>query len=122
VQWLTQTRAPDRGRDLSLDRVLGDSAGTVRNERVIVQAKHWLKRSVGPTEVANAVYVIKLWPPPAWRGLIIATSGRFSDGAIAWAEQHNSSGAAPFIELWPDSRLESLLAQRPYLAAAHGLR
>jgi hypothetical protein len=40
VQWLMQTRAPDRGRDLSLDRVLRDGTGGVRNERVIVQAKH----------------------------------------------------------------------------------
>ncbi len=122
VQWLMHTRAPDRGRDLSLDRVLRDSTGSVRNERVIVQAKHWLKRPVGPTEVANTVTATKLWPPPVVRGLIVATSGRFSADAITWTEQHNNVGAAPFIELWPDSRLESLLAQRPHLAAAHGLR
>jgi len=42
--------------------------------------------------------------------------------AVAWAEQHNNGGAAPFIELWPESKLETLLAQKPYLAAAHGLR
>lgn len=36
VQWLMHTRAPDRGRDISMDRVLRDSAGGVRNERVIV--------------------------------------------------------------------------------------
>jgi hypothetical protein len=42
VQWLMQTRAPDRGRDISFDRVLRDSTGSVRSERVIVQAKHWL--------------------------------------------------------------------------------
>jgi hypothetical protein len=46
MQWLMQTRAPDRGRDLSLERVLPTSTGEVRTERVIVQAKHWLKRSV----------------------------------------------------------------------------
>lgn len=40
VQWLMQTRAPDRGRDLSIDRVLSDATGGVRRERVIVQAKH----------------------------------------------------------------------------------
>jgi hypothetical protein len=65
---------------------------------------------------------IKLWEPPVVRGLIIATSGRFTADAVTWAERHNDSGAAPFIELWANSRLETLLAQKPYLAAAHGLR
>jgi hypothetical protein len=54
--------------------------------------------------------------------LIIATSGRFSADAVTWIEQHNNAGATPFIEMWPDSTLETLLAQKPYLAAAHGLR
>lgn len=122
VQWLMNTRAPDRGRDLSLDRVLQDSTGGVRHERVIVQAKHWQKRSVGPVEVAGTLAVIKLWQPPVVRGLIIATSGRFSADAVAAAEQHNNSGDSPLIELWPESKLETLLAQKPHLAAAHGLR
>ncbi|HEV8557025.1 MAG TPA: restriction endonuclease [Actinophytocola sp.] len=122
VQWLMQTRAPDRGRDLSLDRVLRDSTGGVRNERVIVQAKHWLKRSVGLTEVADTLAAVKLWEPPLIRGLIIATTGRFTADAVSWTEKHNDTGSAPHIELWPDSRLETLLAQKPHLAAGHGLR
>ena len=117
-----QTRAPDRGRDLSFDRTLPDGTGGIRGERVILQAKHWLTRSVGPTEVARTLASIKLWQPPVVRGLIIATSGRFSADAVAWAEQHNNGGESPFIELWPESKLETLLAQKPYLAAAHGLR
>jgi Restriction endonuclease len=121
VQWLMHTRAPDRGRDLSLDRVLQDSTGTSRSERVIVQAKHWLSKSVGPADVSNTVAVIKLWEPVI-RGLIIATSGRFTADAVSWAERHNDTGAVPLIELWPDSRLETLLAQKPHLAAAFGLR
>jgi Restriction endonuclease len=122
VQWLMQTRAPDRGRDLSLDRELKDGTGTVRSERVIVQAKHWLSRSVRPAEISDTVAVVKLWQPPVVRGLIIATSGRFTADAVAWAEQHNNEGNNPLIELWPESRLETLLAQKPHLAAAHGLR
>jgi hypothetical protein len=122
VQWLMQTRAPDRGRDLSLDRVITDSTGSTRSERVIVQAKHWLSKSVGSADVAATVAAIKLWEPPVIRGLVIATSGRFTADAVAWAERHNNSGAVPLIELWPDSKLETLLAQKPYLAAAHGLR
>ena len=122
VQWLMQTRAPDRGRDLSMDRILHESTGAVRTERVILQAKHWQSKSVGPADIANTVAAIKLWEPPVIRGLIIATSGRFSADAVAWTEKHNNSGVAPLIDLWPDSKLETLMAQKPHLAAAHGLR
>jgi hypothetical protein len=122
VQWLMQTRAADRGRDLSLDRVLRDSTGGVRNERVMVQAKHWLKRSVGPKDLADTMAEIELWEPPVIHGLIVATSGRFSADAVALAEKHNNSGSLPFVELWAENKLEMLLAQKPYLAAAHGLR
>ena len=108
VQWLMQTRAPDRGRDLSLERVLQDGTGGVRTERIIVQAKHWLKRSVAPAEIAATLAGVKLWQPPVVRGLVIATSGRFSADAVKWAEQHNDTGAAPFIELWPESKLEGV--------------
>jgi hypothetical protein len=122
VQWLMRVRAADRGRDLSLDRTIRDGTGSVRTERVIVQAKHWLRKSVGPGEIADTVAAVKLWQPPVVRGLIIATSGRFSADAVAWAEKHNDNGQAPYIELWPESRLETLLSQKPHLAAAHGLR
>ncbi len=33
------------------------------------------------------------------RGLIVATSGRFSADAVAWAERNNNAGGLPFIEL-----------------------
>ncbi|MFF4323284.1 restriction endonuclease [Streptomyces sp. NPDC001568] len=122
VQWLMQTRAPDRGRDLSLDRVLKDGSGGVRTERVIVQAKHWRSRSVNAAAVVETATAGKLWSPPLVRGIVVATSGRFSADAVAWAERHNAEGTAPYIDLWPESRLETLLAQRPHIAAAHGLR
>lgn len=122
VQWLTKTRAPDRGRDLSMERVLRDSTGGVRTERVIVQAKHWLSRSVGHTDLAETVASVSLWEPPVVRVLIMVTSGRFTIDAIAWTDKHNDTGVRPFIELWPESRLETLLAQKPHLAAAHHLR
>lgn len=122
VQWLSHTRAADRGRDLSMDRSLDDGTGGTRSERVIVQAKHWLSKSVNAPAVAETVASAKLWDPPVVRALIIATSGRFSSDAVMWAEKHNNSGTAPIIDLWPDSRLEALLAQKPHIAAAHGLR
>jgi len=89
---------------------------------VIVQAKHWSKRSVSPADLVSTLAGVTLWQPPVVRGLIIATSGRFTADAVTWVDQHNGAGAAPLIEMWPDSALETLLAQRPYLAAAHGLR
>lgn len=122
VTWLMATRAPDRGRDLALERVLHDGTGATRRERVIVQAKHWLTKSVNVSAVADTVANMTLWTPPAVNGLIIATSGRFSADAVDWIERHNATGNAPLIEMWPESRLESLLSQRPGLSAAYGLR
>ncbi|NLU63565.1 restriction endonuclease [Rhodococcus sp. HNM0563] len=122
VTWLTRTRAPDRGRDLALDRVLRDGTGGVRHERVIVPAKHWLSKSVGMAENTANVAAVRLWQPPVVRGLLIVTSGRFSSDAVAWVDRLNESAVAPHIDLWPEGRLETLLAQRPHLVAAHGLR
>lgn len=122
VQWLQRTRAADRGRDLSCERVTQTGAGGTRTERVIVQAKHWLSKSVGAAEVGSNVTNMALIPPPVVRILVFATSGAFSGDAIDWVERHNERATAPFIELWPHSHLEMLLAQRPGLVAAHGLR
>lgn len=122
VQWLTNTHAPDRSRDLSFDRLLHDETGGTRIERVIVQAKHWQSKSVNISDLSSAVAAMKLWEPPAVQSLIVATSSRFTSDAVSWTERHNQGGAAPYVELWPDNRLESLLAQKPHIAAGHGLR
>ncbi|BBZ52359.1 restriction endonuclease [Mycobacterium heidelbergense] len=122
VEWLMKTRAPDRGRDLSAERVIKDDGGTTRIERVIVQAKHWSTKSVSPTDITNTLSTLSLWEPPAIRALILATSGRFTTDAVAVAEKHNRDGKMPFIELWPDSRLETLLSERPELTAGYRLR
>lgn len=122
VEWLMKTNAPDRGRDISLQRVVPDAAGTIRTDRVIVQAKHYTSKSVGPADVHGALASLELWEPPVIRSLIIATSSRFSSDAVSLAEKHNDLGKRPHIDLWPDSRLEMLLAQRPKLAITYGLR
>lgn len=122
VQWLMKTRAPDRGRDLSLERVIRDASGLVRTERVIVQAKHLTSRSVGPIDMQESLARLSLWEPPVVRALIIATSSRFTSDAIGVMEKHNNDGKTPLIELWPNSQLESLLARRPDLVEAHSLR
>jgi hypothetical protein len=122
VEWLTKTRAPDRGRDLSLERVIADSGGTTRTERVIVQAKHWTTKSVAPADIVTTLAALPLWEPPVIRAPIIATSGRFTADAVGVVEKHNTDGKLPLIEMWPDNRLEVLLARRPDLVAPHGLR
>jgi hypothetical protein len=121
-RWLTRTNAPDRGRDLSVDRVVVDSLGDVNRQRVIVQCKHWLSRSIAPSQVAETVTLVRLWEPPPVDVLILATSGRFSADGVSWIEKHNGARERPSIELWADTRLESLLAQRPHLVTEFGLR
>ncbi|MFF5688591.1 restriction endonuclease [Streptomyces albidoflavus] len=122
IEWLMQTRAPDRGRDLSMERVLHDGSGGVRTERVIVQAKHWLSRSVPANSVMETIVAGKQWNSSRVNTVIVITSGRFTSDAVSLAEGHNADGIPPHVELWAESRLEMLLAQRPHIAAAHGLK
>ncbi|CAM4361199.1 restriction endonuclease [Nocardia ninae] len=120
--WLMKTNAPDRGRDISVERVSQDSLSGTKNQRVIIQAKHWQSKSVGPHDVAEAMNLMKLWEPPLVNILIVATSGRFTTDAVAWIEKHNIDGGRPHIDMWPDSHLELILAQRPHLVAGFELR
>lgn len=122
VEWLMKTNAADRGRDISLERIIQDASGSTRTERVIVQAKHFTSRSVGPIDVQDSLSRISLWEPPVIRFLIIATSGRFTADAVSLVERHNELGKRPQIEMWPDSRMEVLLSQQPTLAITNGLR
>lgn len=121
-EWLMRTNAPDRGRDLSATRVITDALSDTRRERMIIQCKHWLSRSVGSAEAIVAKEQTSLWTDPRVDVLIIATSGRFSSDAVQWIERHNATGALPRIEMWPESRLERLLAARPALIAEFDLR
>ncbi len=121
-EWLMQTPAPDRGRDLSVTRItVDDLAGTFR-QRVIIQCKHWQTRSVSIVDASAAKDQMTLWTDPRVNLLVIATSGRFTADAVTWIERHNSSGGSPRIEMWPESHLERLLAARPALIAEFKLR
>lgn len=121
-QWLMRTNAPDRGRDISAELVVRNSLSLTQNKRVIVQAKHWQRRSVGLDELPVLLAQMKLWEPPVVHVLVIATSGRFTTDAVDWIEKHNHAGERPEIHMWPDSQLERLLAERPHLIAEFGLR
>ena len=63
-----------------------------------------------------------LWEPPRVDVLVIATTGRFSSNAVSMIEKHNNADRALRIEMWPESHLERLLAQRPSVIADFGLR
>lgn len=121
-QWLQKTHAPDRGRDLSVVRVETDPLGGIHRYRTIIQCKHWLSRSIGQGDVADARSQMELWQPPRVDTLVIATTGRFTADAISLVEQHNQSDRALNIAMWPDSHLEQLLAKRPHLIGQFRLR
>ena len=121
VQWLQKTRAADRGRDMSADRVDVDGLGSVRRYRTIIQCKHWLSKSVRIVDIAASREAMALWDAPRVDTLVIVTSGRFTVDAIAMVEKHNQSDKALFIEMWPDSHLERVLASRPPLLGQFGL-
>jgi hypothetical protein len=121
-EWLMQTRAPDRGRDLSVTRIIQDALSGTLRLRVVIQCKHWLSRSVSLPEVGAAKDQMATWINPRVDVLVIATSGRFTADAVTWIEGHNASGMSPWIEMWPESHLERLLAARPAFIAEFGLR
>ncbi len=121
-QWLTQTNAADRGRDLSVEQVEHDPLGGFCRKRVIAACKHWLRKSVAPRDVSLLRDQMRLHQPPRVDRLIIATSGRFTDDAVALIEKHNQEDRALHIDMWPESHLEHLLAERPHLVAEFGLK
>ena len=115
AQWLQNTHAADRGRDLSVFRLDSDLLGGVWRHRVMIQCKHWLSKSVGPADVSDVRSQMELWQPPRVDELIIATTGRFTVDAISLVEQHNQADRALHIHMSPDSHLEKSLAARPHL-------
>jgi Restriction endonuclease len=121
-QWLMHTNAPDRGRDLSVYRIYRDQLNGVTRERVIIQCKHWLSKSISLQDISTTKEQVKLWEPPRIDNLVIATTGRFTTDAVAYAEKHNQSDSAMAISLWAESHLETILASSPAMIAEFGLR
>jgi hypothetical protein len=73
-------------------------------------------------DIATLKENMKAWGEPRVDVLVIATTGRFTADAVAAIEKHNVSDSALWIEMWPESHLERLLASRPALIAEFGLR
>lgn len=121
-EWLTRTNAPDRGRDLSVGRIVSDPLSGVMRSRVLIQCRRWTTKSVSPSDVATLKEQIATWEPPKVDVLIIATTGRFTSDAVAAIEKHNAADHTLKIEMWPESHLERLLVERPALIAEFGLR
>lgn len=121
-EWLMKTNAPDRGRDLSVHRVHADPLGGTHRQRVIIQCRHWLTKSVGLSEISTLREQMKLWEPPRVDVHVVASSGRFTSDAVALIERQNQSDSALRVEMWPESHLERLLARRPAIIAEFGLR
>ena len=122
VELLMKHNAPDRGRDLTAQRVITDDGGTTRFENVLIQAKHWQSKSVRTIDIQEAIAATKLWTPTKFHALIFATSGRFTADALSYVDTHNAAVNVPFVDLWPDNRLEELLAEHPDLIAEFRLR
>lgn len=53
--------------------------------------------------------------------LLFDTTWRFTKDATSWVDRCNQRRTARGIEVWPESHLEMLLAQRPRLAAGRNL-
>ncbi len=101
--------------------MLDSGCGTIR-QRLIIQCKHWLSKSINIQNVNLSKEQMKLWEPPRIDVHITAISGRFTIDAVEYIEKHNRSDSALKIEMWPESHLESVLAGRPGTVAGFGLR
>jgi len=121
-EWLMHTNAPDRGRDLSVFRIVNDPLSGAIRSRVLIQCRHRMTKSISPSDIATLKEQIGTWEPPKVDVLIITTTGRFTSDAVAAIEKHNAGDRALKIEMWPESHLERLLAERPALIAEFGLR
>ncbi|PYI94585.1 MAG: restriction endonuclease [Verrucomicrobia bacterium] len=119
-KWLTHTNAPDRGRDLSVERTIEDRLAGTRTLRIILACKR--VDSVNLPMVTELKEQMKLWEPPRIDELIIVSSGRFTTDAIDYVERSNRGTEAMRIEMWPSSHLERLLATRPELIGDFHLR
>jgi hypothetical protein len=121
-EWLMKTNAADKGRDLSVTRVVQDRLSGTSRERVVIQCKHWTTKSIGIPDISTIKDQMELWRDPAVDELIFATSGRFTADAVQYIEHYNGQRHAMKIGMWPESHLERLLSARPDLVAEFSLR
>ena len=81
-EWLMKTNATDRGRDLSVIHVVNDPLLGIVRKKMIIQCKHWQRKSISIDEISKLKEQMRLWEPPKVDTLVIATSGRFTVDAV----------------------------------------
>jgi hypothetical protein len=122
IKRLMHVNASDSGRDIEAWLVIATELSGERRERVIVQAKHGPTKGIGYNQIADLVYAkLPNWEGEPVRGLIVATTGTFTEGAVRWVESHNDEAKRPWITLWSGPDLEGLLRKRPAVLAEFGL-
>ncbi|MCP5034991.1 MAG: restriction endonuclease [Actinomycetia bacterium] len=118
---LMSVNAPDKGRDLSADRIVSEALGGTQRLPVMIQCKHHQSRSVDLDDCVKSLEQAKLWPDAGFRVIVMATSGNFTQQAVEWVEKRAADGEFPAVELLGQSDLERLLAAKPAIRTAFGL-
>lgn len=118
TQWLMKTNAPDRGRDLSADRVTSDELSGTKRIHALIQCKHWKDKSINLLAISSLLAETELWNR-SFAVVIIVTSGRFTQDAVNWRENRELKGEFPAVEFWSGSHLEHLIASRPSLRLSY---
>lgn len=119
---LMDVNAADAGRDIQAYRRVDDGLIGERWQRVVVQAKHWPKRGIGASTIAELIYAkLPLWEGEPIQGLIMATTGSFTQDAVRWVDEHNRAAKRPDIVLWSRNEVEILLQKWPHIVEEYGL-
>ena len=118
VEWLMKTNAPDRGRDISAERVIVDELSGTERFHVLFQCKHWTSRSVTLPDVVTLLAEVGLWSR-RFAEVIVVTSGRFTKDAVEWREKREVERESPAVRFWPGPHLEHLLASRPAIRSTY---
>ncbi|WP_206792037.1 restriction endonuclease [Amycolatopsis sp. MtRt-6] len=125
IKRLINVNAADSGCDIEAYRRVDDELARFdkQDERTMVQAKHWPRRGVSASEIADLVHAkLPLWGDgEPVRVLIVATTGTFTQDALRWVNNHNRAAKRPDVVLWSNNELEMLLRKWPTAAAGLGL-
>jgi hypothetical protein len=122
ISRLMNVNAADAGRDIEAYRRVSDGLVSERHERVIVQAKHRPAHGVSASDISDLVHTkLPLWEGEPVRGLIVATTGSFTQEAVRWVDDHNFAARRPDIALWSSNELDTLLRKWPAVVAEFGL-
>lgn len=118
VQWFMETNAPDRGRDISAEKVIVDPLSGTDRCHVVFQCKHWQTKSVAVPDLTALLGKIGLWSR-TFLEVIVVTSGTFTQDAVEWREKREIKGDFPKVTYLSGSHLEQLLAERPAIRSSY---